>query len=280
MGRSAVLDVGEGRLARESAGGLSHFRIGAADDGHLEHTAGRGSDRDLQLDPTALDLQGRALGQPRRLNAGGDPVGADHSGPVLQLAVTIFYIGQQEGEGRINLGLAGEETTLLAAADLEGADVHCLTAGLTGRGLLVNSDAAGHGVVQLNAIAGYMQTVPAHHRGVGRSERLLAGVSEHAGEGNSGDHGRPEGLLADDRRMSAVGTVEGHAAGVNVTSGPARRHAAQVGVEEHVGVGRTRDADGQTFHGSVLGRERGTDAGALEGEILLEQGFIDLLGGG
>ena len=163
---------------------------------------------------------------------------------------------------------------------MEGADVHCLTAGLTGRGLLVNSDAAGHGVVQLNAIAGYMQTVPAHHRGVGRSERLLAGVSEHAGEGNSGDHGRPEGLLADDRRMSAVGTVEGHAAGVNVTSGPARRHAAQVGVEEHVSISHALKAEGQAFHGGVLGRERGTDAGALEGEILLEQGFIDLLGGG
>ena len=280
MGRSAVLDVGEGRLARESAGGLSHFRIGAADDGHLEHTAGRGSDRDLQLDPPALDLQGRPLGQPIGLNAGGDPVGADHSGPVLHLAVTVFHIGQQDGEGRIGLGLASEETTLLAAADLEGANIHSLTSGLTGRGLLVDGDAAGHGVVQLNAIAGHVQTIPADCRGIGRSERLLAGVSEHAGKGNARDHGRSEGLLADDRGMSAMGTVEGHATGVDVAAGPTRRHAAQVGVEEHVGVGRTRDADGQTFHGSVLGRERGTDAGALEGKILLEQGFINLLGGG
>lgn len=77
-----------------------------------------------------------------------------------------------------------------------------------------------------------------------------------------------------------MGTVEGHATGVDVAAGPTRRHAAQVGVEEHVGVGRTRDADGQTLHGGVLSRERSANAGALEGEILLEQGLIDLLGGG
>ena len=77
-------------------------------------------------------------------------------------------------------------------------------------------------------------------------------------------------------RVPPVTAVEGHAVGGDVAAGPTRGDAAQVGVEQEVGIRAAGKTDRQALHRGVLGGERGADAGALEREILLQQALIDL----
>ena len=88
-----------------------------------------------------------------------------------------------------------------------------------------------------------VETIPATPVVGQGTEGLRSWINKFAfGVGPAGNLRQAEMLFADDFRMGPVSAIEGDTMGADESAGPAGRHAKQVGVKEHAGVGREAES--------------------------------------